>query len=300
MFFPLHLIAQVDISGQSSDFADNAIAASQAIHAAIDTLWTSVQQGGTYKGLCKIGAQLALATMIFFIFGWYKKVLDDNSFSWAPITDFIWPLCIIGLLVTSPGNPDGARLWAFTTGIRNVINNADQTVLESVSSTANLAQSRAEAGKNVAFESTIKSVATRCNGKATPEEKKACWDDNRTQVSKGINGQQSNPWLDGLKGAFDAAYTLATDPNQAKIDAVTAGVNLYENAFASVIKGIVLAIGMAFTSTVCSHCADRLWSLVTTVHWSGSSLTWRLPALIIGSMVKVMPGSSAMPVPAVP
>jgi len=43
---------------------------------------------------------------------------------------------------------------------------------------------------------------------------------------------------------------------------------------------------------VCSHCAEALWSLVTTVQLSLSSLTWRLPALIIGSMVKIMPGSS--------
>ncbi|MCG9890616.1 MAG: hypothetical protein MH252_06045, partial [Thermosynechococcaceae cyanobacterium MS004] len=111
---PLDLIAQVDISGQASDFADNAIAASQAINGAIDKLWTSVQEGGTYKGLCKIGAQLAIATMIFFIFGWYKKVLAEDSFSWAPVTDFIWPLIVISLLVTSPGNADGSRLWAFT------------------------------------------------------------------------------------------------------------------------------------------------------------------------------------------
>jgi hypothetical protein len=247
----LHFFAQISISGQASDFADNAIAASQAIQAAIDTLWTSVQQGGTYKGLCKIGAQLAIATMIFFIFGWYKKVLEDGSFSWAPVTDFIWPLCIIALLVTSPGNPDGARLWAFTTGIRSAINNADQTVLTSVSSTANLAKSRAQAGQNVAFDSMIKSIATACNGKATPADKKACWDKNRAQVSQLINsqpnGQQSNPWLDGLMKTFDFAYTAATDPGQATVDALTAAAQLYENAFASVIKGLVLAFGMAFT-----------------------------------------------------
>ena len=51
---------------------------------------------------------------------------------------------------------------------------------------------------------------------------------------------------------------------------------------------------------VCSHCAESLWSLVTTVHPSGSSLVWYFPWLIIGSMVKVIPSCSSMPVPGLP
>src|SRR5687768_14402356 len=54
------------------------------------------------------------------------------------------------------------------------------------------------------------------------------------------------------------------------------------------------------TATVCSHCAERLWSLVTMVQPSASSRIPALPALIIGSMVKVMPGSSSSPAPARP
>ena len=56
----------------------------------------------------------------------------------------------------------------------------------------------------------------------------------------------------------------------------------------------------AVTSTVCSHCAERLWSLVTMVQ---PSAIWRIsgrPALIIGSTVKIMPSSSFMPMPGLP
>jgi hypothetical protein len=48
---------------------------------------------------------------------------------------------------------------------------------------------------------------------------------------------------------------------------------------------------VSVTSTVCSHWADRLRSLVTMVQPSGSSEIAALPALIIGSMVKIMPGT---------
>ena len=54
------------------------------------------------------------------------------------------------------------------------------------------------------------------------------------------------------------------------------------------------------TKIVCSHCADSDWSLVTTVQPSGSSRTSRRPALIIGSMVKVIPALSSRPVPGLP
>ena len=82
--------------------------------------------------------------------------------------------------------------------------------------------------------------------------------------------------------------------------------------------GVVLREGMTFTIepminegarhtrvlpdgwTVCSHCADNLRSLVTTVQPSGSTLVCRVPSLIIGSMVKVMPSRSTMPWPGRP
>src|SRR5690606_2866688 len=56
----------------------------------------------------------------------------------------------------------------------------------------------------------------------------------------------------------------------------------------------------AVTTTVCSHCAESERSLVTTVQPSGNTRVWRLPALIIGSMVKVMPSCSTTPSPGRP
>src|SRR5205823_12407068 len=45
------------------------------------------------------------------------------------------------------------------------------------------------------------------------------------------------------------------------------------------------------TSTVCSNWAVRLPSAVTAVHPSSQIFTCQLPAVIIGSMVNVMPDS---------
>jgi hypothetical protein len=46
---------------------------------------------------------------------------------------------------------------------------------------------------------------------------------------------------------------------------------------------------------VCSKCADREPSTVTTVHRSGIVRVDALPALTIGSMASVSPGTSFVP-----
>ena len=51
---------------------------------------------------------------------------------------------------------------------------------------------------------------------------------------------------------------------------------------------------------MCSHCADSEWSFVTTVQPSASMRVSRLPALSIGSIVKIIPGRSGTPVPGRP
>src|SRR6478672_7068995 len=50
----------------------------------------------------------------------------------------------------------------------------------------------------------------------------------------------------------------------------------------------------------CSACAERVRSRVTAVQPSLRILTCGRPRLIIGSMVKIMPGLSSMPVPGTP
>ena len=57
--------------------------------------------------------------------------------------------------------------------------------------------------------------------------------------------------------------------------------------------GSVKMIGLpSVTAIVCSKCAHNEPSRVTTVQWSFSSRVSGRPAVTIGSMAKVMPGSS--------
>ena len=61
--------------------------------------------------------------------------------------------------------------------------------------------------------------------------------------------------------------------------------------------GVRIRKPLSVTATMCSHCADKERSLVTTVQPSASCRMSRLPALSMGSMVKTMPASSLSPSP---
>ena len=65
-------------------------------------------------------------------------------------------------------------------------------------------------------------------------------------------------------------------------------------------ESVITSNPASVTRIVCSHWADRLWSLVTIVQPSASSRIAALPALIIGSMVKIMLAFNSMPVPGLP
>src|SRR5437588_911802 len=66
-------------------------------------------------------------------------------------------------------------------------------------------------------------------------------------------------------------------------------------------ESLVRTIGPSSpTATVCSKCADGLWSRVRTVHPSASMTTSEVPMLTIGSIASVIPRRSTTPLPGLP
>ena len=68
---------------------------------------------------------------------------------------------------------------------------------------------------------------------------------------------------------------------------------IYFNGVSSSLR-VRISTPLSVHNRVCSHCADKLLSFVTTVQSSESVFVKRLPMLIIGSMVNVSPGMSMM------
>src|ERR1700692_1137480 len=92
-------------------------------------------------------------------------------------------------------------------------------------------------------------------------------------------------------------------------DFLSAGAARHENPIGYATTGgfsrwrsdsVKISTPLAVTPTECSNCADSERSRVTAVQPSDRIFTCGLPRLIIGSMVKNMPGLSTTPSPGRP
>src|SRR5690606_30333712 len=77
-------------------------------------------------------------------------------------------------------------------------------------------------------------------------------------------------------------------------------INAEDHQKCSSLRAVRTSTPVAVTARVCSHWAERRPSRVSTVQPSLCSLVPDFPALIIGSIVKVKPSTSSIPVPGVP
>lgn len=95
-----------------------------AVQAAWDDRWNDIFDGtnGLYLGINQFAAIILVGTFIFFAAGWVKDAVDRGIFPALP--HVIWVLVIATLLFNN-----GALLGAITLGIRNVINEQTQIVL---------------------------------------------------------------------------------------------------------------------------------------------------------------------------
>src|SRR5690606_30656759 len=90
-------------------------------------------------------------------------------------------------------------------------------------------------------------------------------------------------------------------PDQVRDDEIKMGVDQAQGgAFRPVGLAVKISQPVSVIPILCSNCADRLRSRVTAVQPSLSIFTAYLPVLIIGSIVKNMPGLSSGPVPGRP
>lgn len=243
----LTLLSQIDLSGQAADLAANTLQRSREIYQAIDSLWTSIPQGGTYQGLCLVGANVAVAALIFWGYNWYKQILE-NGFAWEQIIGLFWPLICILLLVSSPGDHSGRNLWSLTSSIRGFINNADQAILTSVVNSTNLANARSQAGQNLFLEAQVKQVFSQCAAAPSPEARQECINQNRPKIQQWIvgNAGANTNWGQQIASNFVTSASLGAEIGGA-ITSSGGLANVFENTFVSILQAFVLAIGVAFS-----------------------------------------------------
>lgn len=112
--------------------SDGALAA-ESIAAAMDQLWQDVlgNSGGLYAAIANLGVLFAIGTLLIWAVQWAKTLLEDGTGS--SFSEIIWPLVVVVLLAN-----DGGLLATCTLQVRGIINQANQTVLQSTSSSVRL------------------------------------------------------------------------------------------------------------------------------------------------------------------
>jgi hypothetical protein len=122
--FPLGQLPLAQVGGGVGIIEDS-IQQLNAVQAAWDKNWNDIFEGanGLYLGINQFAEFILVGTFIFFAVGWVKDAVERGIFPALP--HVVWVFVVVTLLYNN-----GALLGGVTLGIRNIINEQTQSVLE--------------------------------------------------------------------------------------------------------------------------------------------------------------------------
>ena len=113
-----------DITGDAAFAADLA-------SKGFDNLWKDTLNGHLYASIANVGTLFAVGTLLIFLIQWIKAMLESEHY--RPMSEMIWPLVVIILL-----SSHGKILAGATLGLREMIQQTNQTMLETVTASVRL------------------------------------------------------------------------------------------------------------------------------------------------------------------
>ncbi|GJD22707.1 hypothetical protein RIVM261_076630 [Rivularia sp. IAM M-261] len=219
--FPTQLIlAQTQKVGEAaSKITQDSAAASEAIATAMDGLWNDVLTGGLYAAIARLGVFFAVGTLLIFMVQWTRQMVDGESSK--AFTEIIWPIVVIFLLANN-----GAALALGTRGLREVINQTNQTLLTSTSNSIRLQEAYQQVMQQAGAESAVRGLIQQCNAVADPQQQTECLDNAAKQAEE--IAAQTNGKKEGWFPDFGLSEFLST------------------NIFQLAVRGWLIAFGVAF------------------------------------------------------
>ncbi|BAY41580.1 hypothetical protein NIES2111_59760 (plasmid) [Nostoc sp. NIES-2111] len=233
----MYFLAKLDGDDLVDFSKDNAVWVAEGF----DKLWEQTINGGVYSAICKVGALFALATLTFFLIEWTKRMMNGEE--QRAYTDFIWPLIVVYLL-----NNNGSVLGTSTLGIRNYINNLNNTVLSQAAAGIDLKKAYEQALGTEAARSAIGITVNRCrNSSLSSQEQIDCLKQAKEELTKrypdkfGVDGLFS--WFtDAIGGAIDA-FNDVKDGKANGLDLIFSPINAFVGSAITDIITIIL-VGM--------------------------------------------------------
>lgn len=218
-----NLIAQ--FSNGASQIIQNGRTGQIAIAEAMNELWSEVLGGGLYAVITQLGVFFAVGSLVLFMTQWAKALIEyDEPIMWSEI---IWPLLVAVLLAN-----DGAILANGTHGLRSVINNTSNSLLQNTSARISLQESYQIVTENIGAKAVIDSLVSQCDSIVDVQQQVDCL----TNAE-----QQAQDFSRTLKPSSQALL--------AQIGSLLNPLNVTERvgfALQTAVTGWLMSIGMAF------------------------------------------------------
>ena len=195
----MYLLLQ-SASGDATKIIEDGAAASSAIAGAFDQMWADVIKsgGGLYGALANLGMLFAVGTLVFWAVTYAKALLEDDYFKSAE--EIVWVLVVTALLANQ-----GQLLATGTLALRGIINQVNQTVLASTSSSVSLQDAYKQIMQETGKTDVAQGLVSQCATLADPDQQKACLDNAKAQSQQIAGGQQSSgfqKFLDDVGGVL--------------------------------------------------------------------------------------------------
>ncbi len=207
-------------AGDATDIVEQSAAASSAVSSAFDQMWTDVIQsgGGLYGAIANLGMFFAVGTLTWWAVNFAKALVQDNYMKSAD--ELIWVVVVAALLANQ-----GTLLAQGTLALRSIINQTNQTVLESTASSTRLQDAYAQIMTETGQQDVAQGLVAQCSGITDPDLQQGCLSNAQTQAQQ-ISGNAPSSgfqqFLDNVGGVFQT------------------------NLFTMAARGLLLAFGIAF------------------------------------------------------
>ncbi|RCJ40913.1 hypothetical protein A6770_37040 [Nostoc minutum NIES-26] len=225
-------IAQSQFAG--ADLLEQAARMAESIADGFNELWDETITGELYSAICSVGVLFAVATLVFFMVEWTKKMMNGEE--QRAYSEFIWILIVVVLLANR-----GQVLGQGTLAIRNYINNTNNRVLQETARGVDLRAAYQKALGVEGVRSVIGSEIEKCKTSSlSPEESIQCLQDAKERLTK-----QYPDYFTGSSGPFSWVIQKIDRIIQAPVEAIKGRANPLEvllSPFSAYIGSSVIEI----------------------------------------------------------
>jgi hypothetical protein len=227
-FIPFIFFSQINPPpANGSPILDDGKAAAEATAAAFDGLWNDVLNGGLYKAIVSIAIFFAVVALCAWLISWYKALLEGDEP--RAFGELIWVVIVIFLL-----SGQGAPLRACTLGMRQIVNKANNSLLESTAANIKLQEAYQQVVTRSAAQDNAQAIISQCASIADPQGKTDCMNNAIEKAKQMGSAESDQSWFDSFIQKFSFAGFDS----------------LVSNALVFLVRGWLMAIGFAFQWTI--------------------------------------------------